>query len=204
MSIYYCKWVLLWRLTYHKMPADYNDVVRFARFVINTRLKMTNHKNSQMKGMNKWKKCLLFHIVTWFGRKRIPWGLLEASWTLHRIDLAPFTIIVNEYYFRDWHTKSKMPGDYNDVVRFAQFVINTWLRTTNHENSQMKGMNKWKTCLLFHIVTWFGRKRIPRGLLEASWTLYRIDLAPFTMSIYYCKWVLFSRLTYHKEDARWL
>ena len=26
-----------------------------------------------------------------------------------------------------------MPANYNDVVRFAQFVINTWLRKTNHK-----------------------------------------------------------------------
>ena len=28
------------------------------------------------------------------------------------------------------------------VREFAQFVINIWLRTTNHKNSQLKGKNK--------------------------------------------------------------
>ena len=49
-----------------------------------------------------------------------------------------------------------MPANYNNnndfaksdyeglkcTVGFAQFIINTWLRTTKHKNSQLKGKNK--------------------------------------------------------------
>ena len=40
-----------------------------------------------------------------------------------------------------------MLANYKDVVRFAQFVFNAWLRTRNHKKSQLKGM-KIKKCIL--------------------------------------------------------
>ena len=43
--------------------------------------------------------------------------------------------------------------NYNNVVRFPQFVINIWLRTTNYEKSQLKGKNKRKIYLPLRIVT---------------------------------------------------
>ena len=83
----------------------------------------------------------------------------KARWTLYRLDIVcqpPCqSIIVNEHCFcYNWHTVRKMPANYN-VVRFAQFVINTWLGATNHKNSQLKGINKWKiyTC---YCIEWPG------------------------------------------------
>ena len=70
------------------------------------------------------------------------------------------------------------------TVRFPQFVINldTWLRTTNHKNSQLKGMNKWKILTsITYTVTWMGERkttwssRVKGGWCEKGWLLSQTE-----------------------------
>ena len=104
--------LFLW-LTYH--PVNYNDVVRFAQFVINIRLRTTNHKNSQLKGKNKWKIYLPLRIVTRDVNENLT--KLQGEGRMVRKKPTRKSDRVTLYAFARWLVSSKRGGRVNFAKR---------------------------------------------------------------------------------------
>ena len=89
---------------------------------------------------------------------------------------------------------------YNDVVRFPQFVINIWLRTTNHEKSQL---NKRKIYLPLRIVTRDVNENLTKLQGEGRMVRKKLSRKSDRVTFYaFARWLVSSKLGLRANFAK--